>query len=433
MKMIEWLDEERRRDKGTINQLMERLSAQQDTIDGLNRRLNGMESDQTVLRSQVQSGRGGPADADLMEQVRRELRALLEQQEAKRLAAEREVERRNEIAREGIMRPVRDVTERLATIEAQLIELPGFQMERERTGEAVASVQQRIEDLNKKLDEPERRLAYLEEQRRQDNRRLSELQSELPEVQKQIDGLRPKVQLIEDLTLRNERKINETQTAEASRREQMQQFIDQQTLMLQQRDQQVQTLMDKFGEQDSAMQRNLERFEQWAETHREMRRTIEDFERIGERLERRINEVAEMQRLSEERFRQEWNDWRADDQKRFKQFTLANDEVWRSHDKEFERHVVRVGELEAEIPPLRESVHRLWGLERARAELYRERYQALLMEYDTAENIRATTTGTMPAVRNTGTVPAVRNTGTMPTVNGNTDEGEGGNPPGDPF
>jgi len=416
MKMIEWLDEERRRDKGTINQLQERLSSQQETIDALNRRMNGMESDQTVIRSQVESGRGGPADPDMMEQVRREVRTLLEQQEAKRLAAEREVERRNEIAREGIMRPVRDVTERLANIEGRLSELPGFQIERESTGEAVASVQQRIEDLNKKIDEPERRLTYLEEQRRQDNRRLSELQSELPEMQKQIDAIRPKVQLIEDLTLRNERKINETQTAETSRREQMQQFIDQQTLMLQQRDQQVQSLMDKFGEQDSAMQRNLDRFEQWAETHREMKRTIEDFERIGERLERRINEVAEMQRLSEERFRQEWNDWRADDQKRFKQFTLANDEVWRSHDKEFERHVTRVNEVEGEIPPLRESINRLWSLERARAELYRDRYQALLMEYDTAENIRATTTGTMPAVRNTGT---------MPVINGNTNNDDG--------
>jgi len=408
MKMIEWLDEERRRDKNMINQLQERLGAQQDTIDALNRRLSGMESDQTVIRATVEGGRGGPADAGLMEQVRREVRMLMEQQEAKRLAGEREVERRNEIAREGIMRPVREVAERLANIEGQLVELPGFQIERERTGEAVASVQQRIDDLHKKLDEPERRLAYLEEQRRQDNRRLSELQSELPEVQKQVDAIRPKLQLIEDLTLRNERKINDTQTAESSRREQMQQFIDQQTLMLQQRDQQVQSLMDKFGEQDSAMQRNLERFEQWAETHREMRRTIEDFERIGDRLERRINEVAEMQRLSEERFRQEWNDWRADDQKRFKQFTLANDEVWRSHDKEFERHVVRVAELEGEIPPLRESIQRLWHLERARAELYRERYQALLMEFDTAENIRATTTGTVPAIRSTGTLPAVK-------------------------
>lgn len=191
----------------------------------------------------------------------------------------------------------------------------------------------------------------------------------------------------------------------------MQQFIEQQTLMLQQRDMQVQSLMDKFGEQDSAMQRNLERFEQWSETYRSMKRVLEDFERVADRLERRINEVAEMQRLSEERFRQEWNTWREEDQKRFKQFTLANDDVWRNHDQAFERHQQQVAKIEALIPPLRDSLTRLWQLERARTKLYVEEHTALLDEYDTErpKPSPSTTTGIAPAIRNT-------TTDTFPTV-----------------
>ncbi len=131
----------------------------------------------------------------------------------------------------------------------------------------------------------------------------------------------------------------------------------------------------------------MERFETWAETYRQMKRVVEDFERIGDRLERRINEVAEMQRLSEERFRDEWNDWRADDQKRWKQFTLSNDEVWRNHDKEFERFVQRVEKVEQALKPLQDGLDRLWNLERERAQLYRERYQALLLAYDTGSTV----------------------------------------------
>lgn len=141
------------------------------------------------------------------------------------------------------------------------------------------------------------------------------------------------------------------------------------------------------------MQRNIDRFESWEETHRAMRAVIDDFNRIGDRLERRINEVAEMQRLSEERFRQEWNNWRTDDQKRWKQFTLSNDEVWRSHDKDFERFVSRVNEVIETLKPLEDSIDRLWKLERERAQLYRERYQALLMEYDKATPIPPTPNG----------------------------------------
>jgi chromosome segregation ATPase len=379
-RMIEWLDEERRRDKATIATLEERLAQQQETITALNKRLGSLESDQTVMKSQfTPSGR----EAEMLEQLRREMQQLLEKQEAKRLTAEREAERRLELSRESLLRSIREQTERVEKLERQASELPSYQVERGRMADAVATLQQRVDDLFKKVEEPDRRLAFLEEQRRQDARRISETQSEVPEVQKQIDSIRPKLQLLEELALRTERKVQEVQNAERDRRDQIQQFIDQQTLVLQQRDQQVSELMKRFGEQDSIMQRNIERFEVWAEAYRSMKKIIDDFERIGDRLERRINEVAEMQRLSEERFRQEWNDWMADDQKRWKQFTLSNDEVWRSHDKEFDRFVQRISELEAMFPPIQDSLNRLWSLERERAQLYRERYQALLMEYDT--------------------------------------------------
>lgn len=385
-RMIEWLDEERRRDKATIATLEERMAQQQDTIGMLSKRLNSMESDQTVIRTQITpTGR----EADLIDQVRKEMLQLIENVEAKRLTAERESERRVELGRETLMRPVRDLSEKIERLERQTSDMPAHQVERERIGDMVATLQQRVDDLFKKVEEPDRRLAFLEEQRRQDNRRISEVQSEMPEIQKQVDSIRPKLTLLEDLTLRTERRVQDVQNGDRERREQIQQFIDQQTLLIQQRDQQIAELVKRFGEQDSVMQRNIERFETWSEAYRNMKKIIDDFERIGDRLERRINEVAEMQRLSEERFRQEWNDWNSDDQKRWKQFTISNDEVWRSHDKEFDRFVQRMSELEGMFPPLLDSLNRLWSLERERAQLYRERYQALLLEYDTGSKLPA--------------------------------------------
>lgn len=385
-RMIEWLDEERRRDKTMIATLQERLAQQQDALDTLIRRLNSLESDQTVIRSQfVPTGR----DNDILDLLRKEMQQMIEGVESKRLTAEREAERRSELAREAISRPVRDLTERIGKIERQTSEIQSIDAESDRLSGVVANLQQRVDDILKRFEEPDRRLAFLEEQRRQDARRISEVEGEFPEVRKQIDSIKPKINLLEDLSLRNERKIQDVQTGDRDRREQIQQFIDQQTLLLQQRDQQIQDLLKRFGEHDEAMKANMERFESWSEAYRNMKKIIDDFERIGDRLERRINEVAEMQRLSEERFRQEWNDWRSDDQKRWKQFTLSNDEVWRLHDKEFERFVQRMSELEALFPPLNDSLNRLWNLERDRAQLYRERYQMLLLEYDTGASASA--------------------------------------------
>lgn len=379
-RMIEWLDEERRRDKQTIATLQERLAQQQDLIDTITKRMNSVESDQSMTRAQtLPAGR----DTEMMEQLRKEMHQLIESTEAKRLTAERETERRMEIARENMMRPVRDMIEKLTNLERRTTELPAINMEKDRLGASLSSIQQRVDDLYKRLEEPDRRLAFLEEQRRNDAKRIGEVESEIPEIRKVLDGVKPKLVLLEDLALRSERRIQELQNGDRDRREQMQQFIDQQTLLVQQRDSQVNDLIKRFGDQDSLMQRNIERFETWAEAYREMKRIVDDFERIGDRIERRTNEVAEMQRLSEERFRTEWNDWRSDDQKRWKQFTLSSDEIWRQHDKEFERFVQQMTEMQTQFPPLQDAINRLWALERERAQIYRERYQALLLTYDT--------------------------------------------------
>ena len=379
--MIEWLDEERRRDKAAMATLEERLAQQAETIDQMQRRINSVESDQSMMKQEtlpVQKER------EIMERLRTETRQSLENAEARRLTAEREAERRLELQRENVQRSLRDLSEKLGRLEKQMTAFSGLETERERLTNAMRALNQEMDDLTKKLEEPDRRLAFLEEQRRADARRLVEIETELPEYKRAMDTLRPKLVLIEDLAIRNEGRIQEFGNVERERREQLQQFIDQQQLVMQQRDQQAADLTRRFGAHDEALRKNSERFEMWSQTHREMKRLIDDFNRIGDRLERRINEVAEMQRLSEERFRQEWNDWRDDDQKRWKQLTLSNDDVWRSHDREFALSVKRIDDLEALMPGLRGSLERLWQLERARADLYRERYQALLHQFDVA-------------------------------------------------
>jgi chromosome segregation ATPase len=381
-RMIEWLDDERRRDRGIIASLEERLVQQDEIITQLERRLNGMEGEQSIMRTAFLPV---AREAEIAEQMRTEFQQTIEGIESKRLMAEREAERRGDIGRESITRMVRDLEDRTVTLERTVEELPAARVERDRVASALAAVQQRVEDLAKKFEEPERRITFLEEQRRQDSRRISDIQSEIPDIQKQVDSVRPKMEAIESMVLRNEKRIMDVQTAERERREEIQQFIDQQTLLLQQRDQQVAELTKSFGSYDEDMRRYIERFESWAETHRQMKKVVDDFERIGERLGRRINEVAEMQRLSEERFRQEWNDWIADDQKRWKQFTLTNDEAWRNHDKQISQYRDNLEALQTALEPVKNSLDRIWQLERARAQLYRERYQALLLEYDQVE------------------------------------------------
>ncbi|NJL95066.1 MAG: hypothetical protein HC915_15795 [Anaerolineae bacterium] len=389
-RMIEWLDEERRRDKATMAQLQERLQLQQEQIEQLNRQLHGVENEQSSMRTQFITRN---REQELVDLIRKDLDQTVEALEAKRLTAEREQERRNEVAREAILQPLRQLETRVDGAQESIKELQGIRAQHDRLMSAMAALQQRTDEVAKKIEEPERRIIFLEEQRRQDARRLSDVQSSLPELQKNIDQLKPRLDLLEGLTRGNERRLIDLQNAETARRAEIQQFLDQQILEGQQREQQVTELVRRVGIYDEDMRRNMERFESWAETHRTMKKIVDDFERIGDRLERRINEVAEMQRLAEERFRAEWNDWQSDDQVRWKEFTVSHDESWRIHDRELQELRKLLRETNESMSPLRHSVERVWKLQRAQAELYRDRYQALLVEYDRPQEVLSSSNG----------------------------------------
>jgi hypothetical protein len=59
---------------------------------------------------------------------------------------------------------------------------------------------------------------------------------------------------------------------------------------------------------------------------RALKRTQASYEDINQRLERRINEITEMQRLTEDRFRQEWMTFKSEDAKRWTNYTLSQEE-----------------------------------------------------------------------------------------------------------
>jgi chromosome segregation ATPase len=333
------------------------------------------------------------------------MRQLIEGVEAKRLTAERESQRIGDMQRDQVLRTITEVEERVERIGRQAAELPGYQMERDRLSGTLSDVQLKLDDLTKRFDDPERRIAYLEEQRRQDARRITELETQLQESRRAIEAFRPKISLIEDLSVRNERRIQDITNTERERRDQIQQFIDQQTLLNQTRDQESAALIRRFEEHDRAMEQNIQRFESWAEAYRAMRQIIEDFHRIGERLERRINEVAEMQRLSEDRFRQEWNTYRTDDQKRWKQYTLSSEEVWRRHDEDFAEHVRVLQSIQTELPIVQGSLNRIWQMERDRAAVEAERAKALLQQMELGSGTSPTSTQSFPSLGRTNGTP----------------------------
>ncbi len=62
---------------------------------------------------------------------------------------------------------------------------------------------------------------------------------------------------------------------------------------------------------------------------RAVKRSQDSFDEITQKFDRRINEITEMSRINEDRFRQEWGSFKTDDQKRWTNYSLSQEEQFR--------------------------------------------------------------------------------------------------------
>jgi hypothetical protein len=92
-------------------------------------------------------------------------------------------------------------------------------------------------------------------------------------------------------------------------------------------------------------------------THRSVKKSQEALDETTQRFERRLNEITEMQRLTEDRFRQDWVTFKADDQKRWNNYTLSAEEQQREVGRQFDKLSERLVFLEDLGQELQDLVH----------------------------------------------------------------------------
>jgi chromosome segregation ATPase len=121
-------------------------------------------------------------------------------------------------------------------------------------------------------------------------------------------------------------RIRELQNSESERKLTQIAFIEQQSIAQIDRDRSYKDWKEKFD----AIKLQTEVFDSQVikleEALRSAKRAQDTYTELNTKLERRINEVTEMQRLAEDRLRQEWVTFKADDQKRWTGYTLTQDE-----------------------------------------------------------------------------------------------------------
>jgi exonuclease VII small subunit len=189
----------------------------------------------------------------------------------------------------------------------------------------------------------------LEEGRKQDSRRLGELQTETSEILKRIETMRGEHDSTEDRVRRVEVGVSDLAASENERREAQTVILDQQKMKLAEFERNWQEWEKRLTIFEKRAADLDERMVTYEEIYRSLKQMQRELEEVVERLERRINEVTEMQRLADDRMKQEWSSFQADDQKRWNTYKLTADEGWREHDRLHEKLIPQIQLLEENV------------------------------------------------------------------------------------
>jgi len=133
---------------------------------------------------------------------------------------------------------------------------------------------------------------------------------------------------------------------ETERRETLNTFLDSQALREVERDKVWKEWQNRFQTIESRSTDLENMLASLDNTNRTVKRSQQSVEELIQKVERNISEISEIQRLNEERFRQEWVTFRADDQKRWTNYTLTVEEQRNDTNNQLNRQSDRLTHIE---------------------------------------------------------------------------------------
>jgi chromosome segregation ATPase len=324
IKRLDWLDEEHRKDKATLDALTEQLAETKGELKFANKKIKelGTELSQysTVFARIDQFN-------DSVSRQRVDILKYVDEGDNKDVDKLPEAEKRFQFQIDSINKAiveVRKIKEPIAEIK-RAIKINAD--EEVRHSQLISAWEKRLQAVTETVEEVKLIQKAAEGPRRQDTKRLADLQGAISAARKRMDEVREKNELFNDNIRRLETRLNEILTSEAERRQSQAGFIETQARLQIDRDRalkEMEEYLANIRKQTGTMDVQLQ---EWDVIQRAAKHAQESYEEIVQKFERRINEITEMQRLAEDRFRQEWVTFKADDQKRWTSFTLSLDET----------------------------------------------------------------------------------------------------------
>lgn len=347
-KRLAWLDDQRVKDAERVGKLGDRLARLEQTLSWQVKLIQELTGE--VARLSALTTRMAQLD-DTLAQHRQEVARLLKAAEERRTEKEKQIQqlaRSDQKESAKSMAELRKDLDRLGEVRESL---SARRAEEIRLSRALDGNEKRLDALLRQDEARARTLEALSDGGKQDDRRLQELQAFAADFQVKQETLRGELDALEDRARRIEVRLGELSASEAERLDLQQLWLEQQGRRMVDFERSGKEWGTRFAAFETRAGEIEARIQQYEETHRSARQLQQELGAALERLERRIGEVGEMQRLADERHKQEWASFQSEDHRRWTTHKVTADEQWREHGRVHDR-------LAKEAAALQEALHK---------------------------------------------------------------------------
>jgi hypothetical protein len=177
-------------------------------------------------------------------------------------------------------------------------------------------------------------------------KRITDLQVELSAVRKRLEEERNRTDINAEAIKKSEERIKSIESGEAERKQGQTVFFDKLALAQLERDNLWKGWQNHFNEINTLGEDFKAKVDSLEATHLAIKRSQVELDDVNIRFDRRINELTEMHRLTEERFRQEWISFKNEDQKRWTNYSLTQEEKDQDDTRQMTKTLDRIVILE---------------------------------------------------------------------------------------
>ena len=353
VKQLEWLDKQQRENTEALSTMDARMASSESSVGVVSKQFKSLSKQVTEITPAAKRVEQFEA---MFTKQRNDIVKLIEEKEKARALADKETAKR-------IQTELSDINNAISQFKTST-DIPELKRQlKERTDE-IQRILNNLSDLRARVDETVRNkddmlysLKAMEEIRKTDLKRITDAQGEITAMRKRVDESREKSTLNADSIRNIENRFTELIASELERKQSQTAFLEQQAIAQIDRDRAWKEWKEKYD----VFQKEAEGFDthvkELDEVLRGAKKAQETYLELNTKLERRISEVTEMQRLAEDRIRQEWVSFKADDQKRWTGYSLSAEESFREIRKGAQKTDSRMASLDNVTQVLQDQMH----------------------------------------------------------------------------